>query len=137
MNGLNKVYLIGNLGHDPELRATGSGMAVLKVSVATPGRKKVGDTWVDEPDWHRVTLFSREAEFVGKYGRKGDPLAVECALRPRKWTDKEGRTHHEVDLVAERVCWLGSRRGTATDARPPAPPSEPDGGEATEEPIPF
>lgn len=134
MNGLNKVYLIGNLGHEPELRASGTGVPILKVSLATPGRRKVGDTWVDEPDWHRLTLFQRDAEYVARYAHKGDPLAVECALRPRKWSDKDGRTHYETDLVVERVCWLGSRRAALPEARPPAPTVE---GEDREESIPF
>lgn len=123
MNGLNKAYLIGNLGADPEIRAAASGLAVTRVSLATPGRRKVGEGWVDEPDWHRVTFFGRDAEYVARYAKKGATLAVECAVRPHRWTDKEGKTRFEVNLVAERVLWMNNRGAVEAPAEPPAGPA--------------
>lgn len=107
--GLNRAYLIGNVGQDPELRTTLGGKQIVKLSLATPNSRKVGDEWIDQPDWHRITFFDRDAEYIAKYAHKGDMLAVECAIRPNKWTDRENVTHYEVNLNVERVLWLNAR----------------------------
>lgn len=109
MKGLNRAYLIGNLGQEPELRTAASGAVVLKLSLATPNSRKVNDTWVDTPDWHRVTAFGSDAEFLARNAHKGDTLAVECAIRPNKWTDKDGVVRYDVSLIIDRIAWLGSR----------------------------
>jgi single-strand DNA-binding protein len=141
MKGLNKAYLIGHLGQDPELRTTANGKQIVKVSLATPNVKKAGETWVETPDWHRLVLFDKNAEFVANYGHKGAVLAVECAIRPNKWTDKDNVVRYEVNLMVDRVLWLnGKQRGTTEGTIPgptptmvvPAP-----GGEPEEESIPF
>ncbi len=119
MNGLNKAYLIGNLGHDPKLRATASGLAIVKLSLATKHAKKVNEQWTESLDWHRVTAFGKEAAYLSRMAHKGDVLAVECAIRPREWTDKEDKVRHEVDLIVERVLWLSTpRRATADESSP-------------------
>lgn len=109
MKGLNRAYLIGNLGHDPEMRTTQSGQPMLKLSLATPRSQKVNDQWVEVPDWHRLTVFGSEAEFLGRFARKGYVLAVECSIRPSRWTDKEGQPHYDVSLIVERVLSLNSK----------------------------
>jgi single-strand DNA-binding protein len=137
MNGLNKAFLIGNLGRDPELRATATGLPVVKLALATRHAKKVNDQWVDTPDWHRVTGFGKEAEYLSRVAHKGDGLAVECAIRPRKWTDKEGKTHYEVDLIVERVLWVSSpRRAVMPLAVDEAPPVREESEGSVEE-VPF
>jgi len=113
MNGLNKAYLIGNLGRDPEMRATAGGLAIAKINLATRHARKVNEQWVDQPDWHRLTAFDKTAEYIGRNAHKGDSLAVECAIRPRKWTDKDAKAHYEVDLIVERVLWLHRRNAPA------------------------
>lgn len=126
MHGLNKAYLIGHIGHDPELRTTANGRAIVKLSLATPHRRKVGEEWMDTPDWHRLTLFDAAASFIDAYAKKGDMLAVECSIRPNKWTDGYGADRYEVDLVVDRVLWLnGKHRGAeAKDAPLPTPPED-------------
>lgn len=128
MKGLNKAYLIGHIGQDPELRTTANGKQVLKLSLATPFARKVNDEWVESPDWHRLTLFDKQAEFIATYARKGDVLAVECAIRPNKWTDKDNVVRYEVNLIVERVLWLnGKHRGAGStegaDTKVPPPPT--------------
>ncbi len=113
MLGLNKAYFIGNLGRDPEARTTKNGQTVVSFSLATPHAKKEGEAWIDTPDWHRITAFGKTAESLLKNAHKGDTMAVECVVRPGKWTDKEGNTHYEVNLYVERVLWVSQkRRGT-------------------------
>jgi len=109
MNGMNRVILIGHVGQDPEVRSTASGKRVVRVSIATNNARKVDGAWVESTDWHRVTAFDRTADFLGRFARKGDLLAVDCALRPRKWEDASGKTQHDVSIVVERVAALHSR----------------------------
>lgn len=148
MNGMNKAYLLGHLGKDPEVRSTGEGASVVSFTLATPSRRKVNEEWVDSPDWHRLTAFGKEAEFLARYARKGDILCVECTIRQNKWVDREGRTHYDVNIVIQRVLWLNSKGRTAEGGlageiipRPPgATPgsgAELDGGDAEMRDIPF
>lgn len=109
MTGMNRVILIGHIGQDPEVRATASGKRVLRVSIATNNARKVDGSWVESTDWHSVVAFDGTADFLGRFARKGDLLAVDCALRPRKWDDAAGKTHHEVSIVVDRVAALHSR----------------------------
>ena len=144
MKGLNKAYLIGHIGQDPELRTTAGGKQLVKLSLATSNARKVNDEWIDTPDWHRLTFWDKQAEFISNYARKGDVLAVECAIRPNKWTDKDNVVHYEVNLFVERVLWLnGKHRGASSNegalhvppagARVPSAPMQED----AEEEIPF
>lgn len=109
MNGMNRVILIGHIGSDPEVRSTASGKRVVRLSVATNNARKVDGSWVDSTDWHRVVAFDRTADFLGRFARKGDLLAVDCVLRPRKWEDANGKTQFDVNIVVERVAALHSR----------------------------
>lgn len=128
MRGLNRAYLIGYIGHDPELRSTASGKNVVKLSLATPASRKVGDEWVETQDWHRLTLFDGAATYIAQHGRKGSMLAVECSIRPSKWTDREGRVHYEVNLIVDRVLWLNTKATSDSLTEPPPAPSEPEEG---------
>ena len=77
--GLNKVMLIGNLGADPEIRYTGSGSAVANVRLATAEswRDRESGGQQERTEWHRVVFFSRLAEIVGEYLKKGSQIYVE------------------------------------------------------------
>lgn len=115
MNGLNRLYLIGLVGQDPELRATANGGSVIKVSVATPHSVKDGNKWVDKPDWHQITAFGKDAEFLSRNATKGSTLAVECAVRPNKYTDKNGEVRYTINFIIDRILWV-QRKGEANVA---------------------
>ena len=128
MKGLNRAFLIGHLGHEPELRTTAGGSALLKISMATPNARKIGEEWVDSPDWHRLTVFGQDAEFLARHAHKGDLIGVECALRPSKWVDREGQVHHVLDLVVDRILLLETRRPrpepvVVAESEAPLPPT--------------
>lgn len=106
---VNKVFLIGNLGKDPELRNTQGGTAVAKFSLATSERVKDGDGWKDHTEWHNVVVFGRTAENVGKYCRKGKPLFIEGKIRTRKWQDKSGQDRWSTEVIADEVRFLGGK----------------------------
>jgi single-strand DNA-binding protein len=110
MNGLNRAYFIGNLGRDPETRTTRNDSIVVSLTLATPHVRKDGEGWVDTPDWHRLTAFGKTAEMLLRNAHKGDTMAVECVVRPNRWTDKEGQPRYDVNLYVERVLWISRKR---------------------------
>jgi len=112
--GVNKVILIGNLGADPDVRYMPNGSAVANVTVATSTvwRDKQSGELVERTEWHRVVFFSRLAEIVGEYLRKGSKIYIEGSLRTRKWQDKTtGMDRFTTEIVANEMQMLDSRTG--------------------------
>ena len=113
MASINKVIIIGNLGKDPEVRYMPSGSAICNVTVATSRQwknKESGDK-MEETEWHRVSLFDRQAEVAGEYLKKGSSVYFEGRLKTRKWTDKEGVERYTTEIIADVMQLLGSRQG--------------------------
>ena len=111
--GVNKVTLIGNLGADPEVRYTANGSAVANVSLATAESwkdRESGETQ-ERTEWHRVVFFSRLAEIVGEYLKKGSQVYIEGRLQTRKWQDRDGNDRYTTEIVANEMQMLGGRGG--------------------------
>jgi single-strand DNA-binding protein len=118
MASINKVIIIGNLGKDPEVRYMPSGSAICNVTVATSRQwknKESGDK-MEETEWHRVSLFDRQAEIAGEYLKKGSSVYFEGRLKTRKWTDKEGVERYTTEIIADVMQLLGSRQGMGGSA---------------------
>ena len=132
MATLNKVFLIGNLTKDPEVRYTPSGSAVSDVRMAVSRKFKLANGQEkEETCFVTVTVWGRQAETVGEYLRKGSPVFVEGRLKLDEW-EKDGQTQSRLGVVAERVQFMSSPRrdGEAGDApsgrrAKPAPAAEP------------
>lgn len=111
--GINKVILVGNLGNDPEVRATTTGSRVATISIAT------SESWMDKntnqrqekTEWHRVVFFNRLAEIVEQYLTKGSQVYVEGRLQTRKWQDKDGQDKYTTEVVAGEMQMLGGKGG--------------------------
>ncbi len=114
--GVNKVTLIGHLGRDPEVRYAPSGQAIANVTIATSESWKDKNTGEkqERTEWHRVVFFSRLAEIVGEYLKKGSQVYIEGRLQTRKWQDKEGKDRYTTEIVANEMQMLGSRSGGGT-----------------------
>jgi len=107
---VNKVILIGNLGKDPELKRTGSGIPVASVTVATNERFKGKDgNWQDRTEWHNVVLWQRLAEIATEYTKKGSKVYIEGRLQTRSWDDKTGQKRYTTEIVASDLVLLGGR----------------------------
>jgi len=107
MDGMNKVYIMGNLGADPELRIVAGGQSVLKMRVATSERFTDKDKQVQErTEWHRVTVWGRRAEGLAKILRKGARIVVEGRLHTSSY-DKDGQKHYSTEIVALDVFLAG------------------------------
>jgi single-strand DNA-binding protein len=108
---VNKVILVGNVGQDPEVKYTASGVPVAKLSLATNERfKDKSDAWQDRTEWHTVMAWQRLAEIVGEYVRKGSKLYIEGKLQTSTWEDKQsGERKYRTEIVARDIVLLGSR----------------------------
>lgn len=104
---LNRATLICRLTRDPELRHTKSGRAVSMLRVA------VNDG--PEPTFHDVVVWGRTAEVVCQYMRKGRLVHVEGRIQPRTWTAKDGGKRRTVEVVANRVQFLGRGSSPVAD----------------------
>ena len=110
MASLNKVLLIGNLTRDPELRYTPSGTAVVKLGLAVNRRfKDRSGELKDDTCFVTITAWDKQAEVCNQYLSKGRPIFVEGRLQFRSWENKEGQKRNTIEVVAERIQFLGSR----------------------------
>ncbi len=111
---LNKVMLIGNVGNDPEIRATSSGSRVAKVSLATNRRfQDRNGQQQDKTEWHRLTFFGRLVDIVEQWVKKGDRLYVEGRLEYSQTQDDQGGTRYWTDIIVTEMVMLGSTGGGA------------------------
>ena len=111
--GVNKVILLGNVGKDPEIRATQGGMTIASFSFATADRQKdQSGQYVDKTEWHNLVAFSRTAEVVRDYVKKGSQLMVEGKIQTRSWDDKEsGQKKYRTEILINDLTLLGGGQG--------------------------
>ncbi|MBI2896495.1 MAG: single-stranded DNA-binding protein [Deltaproteobacteria bacterium] len=116
-DGLNKVLLIGNLGADPELSYTQSSQAILKLRLATNESftNKAGERQ-ERTEWHRIVIWGKRAEALGKFLTKGKQLYVEGRMQTRSWEDKEGQKRYTTEVVATEIILLGGGAGRSAGA---------------------
>ena len=118
----NTVILVGNLGTDPETRATRGDTRITTLSLGTsrPKRDSEGKTFKDasgytakETEWHRITCFNGLGKTVAQFATKGMLVSVRGRIHYSKWTDKEGVERYGCEIIAEDVQFL-SRGKPAT-----------------------
>ncbi len=122
---LNKVQLIGNLGKDPELKYTPSGVAVATFSIAT------SESWKDQEgnqqektEWHNIVAWRKLAEICGEYLKKGKKVYLEGKLQTRNY-EKDGIKRYVTEIVADQLIMLdgggggkGNSGGSAVESTP-------------------
>jgi len=134
---LNKVQLIGNLGKDPELKYTSSGVAVATFSIAT------SDSWKDQEgntqertEWHNIVAWRKLAEICGEWLKKGKRVYIEGRLQTRNY-EKDGVKRYITEIVADQMIMLdgggGQRSTNGGDAEAPVTDATP----AKEDDLPF
>ncbi len=108
---VNKVILLGNVGKDPEIRATGGGTMVANFTLATSDRQKDAQgNWQDRTEWHNLVAFQRTAEIVRDYVKKGTKLYVEGKIQTRSWDDKEsGQKRYRTEIIVNDLSLLSGR----------------------------
>lgn len=148
--GVNKVFLLGNVGKDPEIRATQGGMTIASFTLATADRQKDAQgNWADKTEWHNLVAFSRTAEIVRDYVKKGTQLFIEGKIQTRSWDDKEsGQKRYKTEILVNELSLLGGGPGrnaeggggyTRSSSSSGPAPSAPDYADQgiTDDDIPF
>lgn len=103
MKGVNKVVVLGNVGQDPEVRYSPSGLCFCNLSVAT------SESWKDKQtgerkertEWHRVALQGKLAEIAGEYVKKGSQVYFEGKLQTRKWQGQDGQDKYTTEIIVD------------------------------------
>lgn len=103
MKGVNKVIVLGNVGQDPDVRYSSSGMCFCNMSVAT------SESWKDKQtgerkertEWHRVVLQGKLAEIAGEYVKKGSQVYFEGKLQTRKWQGQDGQDKYTTEIIVD------------------------------------
>ncbi len=112
MASINKVILIGNLGKDPEVRHTESGIPVARFSLATSETfKDKAGVKQERTEWHNIVVWRGLAEVSEKYLKKGQSVYIEGKIRANNYTDKEGIQRYTTEIVADNMTMLGGGRG--------------------------
>jgi single-strand DNA-binding protein len=144
--GLNRVMLLGNLGADPELRATQSGTMVLHMRLATTemyfDKDKVKQK---RTDWHSVTVFGKRAEALGKILKKGETIFVEGCLQTSSYDDRDGNKRYKTEVIANNVILSGrgcapqdeQPRGRQPSMRNSPPAEDASGGYGADDDVDF
>ena len=108
--GVNKVFLLGRLGKDPEMKATQGGMTIANFTLATSDRTKDAQgNWQDHTEWHNLVAFQRTAEIVRDYCKKGSQIFVEGKIQTRSWEDKEGHKKYWTEILVNELSLLDGK----------------------------
>ena len=101
---LNKVFILGRLTVDPQLRSTAGGQQVASFGLAT------NRVWTDKAgakqeavEFHNVVVWGRQAEIASRFLTKGSLVLIEGRLQPRNWDDKQGQKRRTTEIIAERM----------------------------------
>ncbi len=114
---INKAILIGRLGADPEIRYTPSGTPVANFNIATNRSWKDKDGNAnEETTWHRIVMWSRQAEVANEYLKKGSQVYVEGRIQTREYEDQNGQKRFITEIVASNFQMLDSRGGSTTQS---------------------
>jgi single-strand DNA-binding protein len=148
---VNKVILVGRLGHDPETRFTSGGQSVCNFTVATDEvfRDRAGERQ-KRTEWHRIVMWGKLAEIGQQYLKRGTMVYLEGRLRTRQWDDRSGNKRTSTEIIANVMKMLSPRgeaaapageAGAVSGAEPEAPSAEPEEAghapEISDEDIPF
>ncbi|MBI5186841.1 MAG: single-stranded DNA-binding protein [Nitrospinae bacterium] len=138
MANFNKVFLMGNLTRDPELRYTASGASVTSFGLAINSKYKHGEEMKEETCFVDITAWGRLGETCSEYLSKGKPVFIEGRLNYRSWETAEGQKRSKLEVVASNVQFLGragdNRTSNRMEENPPPPTS---GEESPMDDIPF
>ena len=111
---MNKVFLIGRLSRDPELRHTTSGMAVCQINVAISRPVTQGSE--PQTDFINVVVWNKQAENVARYLSKGRQIAIEGRIQTRNYDNSEGKRTYVTEVIASNVEFLGSANDNRVNA---------------------
>lgn len=109
MAGFQRMVILGNVGRDPVLKYTQSGVAVADFSVAVTRKFGSGENRTEKTVWFRVTCWRQLAEVANQYVRKGNQVLVEGTIEASAYMGKDGTPQASIELTADNMQLLGSR----------------------------
>jgi len=122
MAAVNKLFLLGNITRDPELKP-GLSLAICEVGLAVNERVKKGDEWVNVVNFFDVTLFHRTAEVAVEYLKKGDLVHFECRIKVDSW-EKDGQKRSKIVIVGNHMQMLGGKANANQKSQYEAPKAD-------------
>lgn len=137
---VNKAFILGRLGQDPELRYTPSGRPVANFNVATDSVWKDRDGQQQRrTEWHRIVVWGPQAETCSRYLSKGREVFIEGEIRTRSYEDRDGNKRFVTEIFARDVRFVGgaAARGGRDDVPPPLAAEEAAGPTPGEDDLPF
>ncbi len=114
---MNKVFLIGRLTRDPELRYTGSNTAVASFSIAV-NRPFTGQNGERQADFINIVVWRKQAENVKNYLHQGSQVAIDGRIQSRSYDGNDGKRHYVTEVVADNIEFIGSKRTTDQTTMP-------------------
>lgn len=112
MFNINRVTLLGNVTHDPDVRASKTGKSVATIGFATSFRRKNAEgKYIDEPEYHRLVCFGSMADLSEKTIRKGSPLYVEGRLHGNAYKNKDGVEVVRTEIIVDELVLLAGKKG--------------------------
>ena len=124
---LNKVFLIGNVGKDPEVHYFDSNTRKASFTLATTDRgftRTDGTAVPERTEWHNIVVWRGLAEVVEKYVRKGSKLFIEGKITSRSYEDKSGVKRYVTEITAENLELLNRTNATSDDSQMPSPSAQ-------------
>lgn len=111
---MNKIFLMGRLGKDPETKYLPSGTACVKFSLATSRKwkdPKTGDMQ-EKTEWHKIVAWGKQGETLAQYVHKGDQLLVSGELRYSEWNDNEGNKRTSAEIHLQEFDFVGGNKAS-------------------------
>lgn len=140
---MNKVILQGNVTRDPEVKYTTGGTAVANTSLATNKKYKKGDEYVEETEFHELTIWGAPAEVWGEHVKKGQQMLVVGEIKTDKWQDSEGNNRYTTKVVVREFEFCGKKvAGSSQKSEPEGEPvavgaDSTDSAVGSEDDVPF
>ena len=136
---VNRVFLLGNVGKDPEIRTTPSGTVVANFSIAVSDREKDSSgNWVDKTEWISLVAFKKTAEIVQSYVKKGSKIFVEGKLSNSSWDDKKtGEKRYKTEVIVNEITLLSGKEESGGRQEESAPVKRAAFQEIDDQDIPF
>lgn len=128
---MNKVFLIGRLTRDPELRYTGNNTAVASFSIAV-NRNFTNQSGEREADFINIVVWRKQAENVKNYLKQGSQVAIDGRIQTRSYDDSEGNKRYVTEVVADNVEFLGTKASNNASSTPSTEPTPYDFGKEKE-----
>ena len=143
---VNKVILVGNVGHDPDVKHLENDLSLARFPLATSERfKNKNGEKTERTEWHNIVVWRGLARVVEDYVKKGSQLYLEGRIQTRKFQDRDGNDRYMTEIVAENMKMLGKKGSDNSDNQASAPQnntaeeaqSAPDYSSQSEDDLPF